>query len=206
MNTTNRALNRIVLLFIGIVFLLLGAVAVAVFVWPAAGESWTRAGDASAIWIDQASESTMIGATTLNWLTVAVLALILLLIIILLIVALSRAIGGSRSHMVFRSSGRETPLGRLTIDEGFVSDALGYSLGQRDEILFSNVTANDIRKQPVMHVSVTPRQNTSPRRVAEDVDQLVINLAALTGLDVPTLISIHSGFRAKLAHDQRRIS
>ena len=83
--------------------------------------------------------------------------------------------------------------------------ANGDLLAQRDEILFSNVTANDIRKQPVMHVSVTPRQNTSPRHVAEDVDQLVTNLATMTGRDTPTFISIHSGFRARLANDQRRL-
>lgn len=205
MNNTNRALNRILLLLIGIVSLLLGAAAVAVIVWPEAAEFWTRAGKAIGAWIEQAIEATMIGGTTLSWLTLAVLALILLLVI-LLIVALVRTIGGSRSHMVFRSNGQENPLGRLTIEEGFVSDALKYSLGQRSEILFSNVTANDIRNQPVMHVSVTPRQNTSPRHVTEDVDQLVINLAAMTGRDVPTFISIHSGFRAKLARDQRRLA
>jgi hypothetical protein len=205
MNNTNRALNRIVLLLIGIVFLLLGAAAVAVIAWPAAAEYWTRAGEASGAWIEQAIETTMIGATTLSWIAVAVLALILLLVI-LLIVALLGTIGESRSHMVFRSNGQENPLGRLMVEEGFVSDALKHSLGQRDEILFSNVTANDIRKQPVMHVSVTPRQNTSPRHVAEDVDQLVINLAAMTGRDMPTFISIHSGFRARLAHDQRRLA
>lgn len=205
MNNTNRALNRIVLLLIGIVFLVLGAAAVAVIAWPAAAEYWTRAGEAGGAWIEQAIRTTMIGATTLSWLAVAVLALILLLVI-LLIVALLGTIGGSRSHTVFRSNGQENPLGRLTIEEGFVSDALKHSLGQRDEILFSNVTANDIRKQPVMHVSVTPRQNTSPRYVAEDVDQLVTNLATMTGRDMPTFISIHSGFRAKLARDQRRLA
>jgi hypothetical protein len=205
MNNTNRALNRIVLLLIGIVFLLLGAAAVAVIAWPAAAEYWTRAGEASGAWIEQAIETTMIGATTLSWIALAVLALILLLVI-LLIVALLGTIGGSRSHLVFRSNAQENPLGRLMVEEGFVSDALKHSLGQRDEILFSNVTANDIRKQPVMHVSVTPRQNTSPRHVAEDVDQLVTNLAAMTGRDLPTFISIHSGFRAKLAHDQRRLA
>jgi hypothetical protein len=205
MNNTNRVLNRMVLLLLGIVFLVLGAAAVAVIAWPAAADYWTRAGEAGGAWIEQAIDATMIGATTLSWITLGVLALILLLVI-LLIIALLGTIGGSRSHMVFRSNGQENPLGRLTIEEGFVSDALKHSLGQRDEILSSNVTANDIRKQPVMHVSVTPRQNTSPRHVAEDVDRLVTNLTAMTGRDVPTFISIHSGLRAKLAHDQRRLA
>lgn len=205
MNNTNRALNRIVVLFIGIVFLVVGAAAVAVIVWPAAAEYWTRAGEAGGAWFEQAIETTMIGATTLSWIAVAALALILLLVLVV-IFALVRTIGGGRSHTVLRSSGQENPLGRVIVEEGFVSDALKHSLEQRDEILFSSVTANDIRKEPVMHVSVTPRQNTSPRHVVEDIDQLVTNLATLTGRDTPTFISIHSGFRAKLARDQRRLA
>lgn len=55
-------------------------------------------------------------------------------------------------------------------------------------------------------MSVTPRQNTDPRALAEHVDTLVESLAKLTGQDVPTYISIHTGLRAKLAHDKQRLS
>lgn len=205
MNNTNRALNRVLLLLVGIVFVALGVTVVVVVAWPAAAEYWTRAGEAGDAWVEQAVEATLIGATTLSWFALAVLALILLLVVVLLFM-LMRLIGGGRSYTVLRSSGQENVLGRVVVEEGFVSDALKHSLGQRDEILFAKVTANDVRKQPVMHVSVTPRQNTSPRDVADDVDQLVTNLATMTGRDVPTFISIHSGFRAKLAHDQRRLA
>ncbi|MGR0221171.1 hypothetical protein [Agromyces sp. ZXT2-6] len=205
MNNTNRALNRTILLLVGIVLVGLGASAVIATAWPPAAEYWTRAGDAAGSWIEQAVDETMIGTTTLSWMAVAALALIVLLVVILLATAV-RIIGGSRSRTVFRSSGRENPLGRVVVEEGFVSDALTHSLEQRDEILFSSVTADDVRTQPVMHVSVTPRQNTSPRDVVEDVDQLVTNLAALTGRDMPTFISIHSGLRARLADDQRRLA
>ena len=149
-------------------------------------------------------DQTRIGATAVSWIAIAALALIVFLVV-LLIVALTR-IGGGRTHTVLRSTGSQSSLGRVTVQESFVSDALKNSLTQRDEILFSSVTANDIRKQPVMHISVTPRQNTSPRQVVKDVDQLVTNLATLTGKDTPTYISVHSGLRAKLAHDERRLA
>jgi hypothetical protein len=54
-------------------------------------------------------------------------------------------------------------------------------------------------------VSVSPRQNTSPRAVVADVDRLVTNLATLTGRDIATYISVHSGLRTALAHDRRRL-
>lgn len=205
MNRTNRALNRTILLLVGLVLLALGAAAVAVASWPPAAEFWTRNADAAGGWIEQAVDATTIGTTALSWMAIAALALIVLLVVVLIVTAV-RIIGGGRSRTVFRSSGRENPLGRVVVEEGFVSDALTHSLEQRDEILFSNVTADDVRNEPVLHVSVTPRQNTSPRDVVEHVDQLVANLAVLTGRDTPTFISVHSGLRARLADDRRRLA
>jgi ABC-type multidrug transport system fused ATPase/permease subunit len=205
MNHTNRALNRTILLIFGLVLVALGAAAVTVASWSPAAEYWTRNADGVGAWIERAVDATTIGTTTLSWMAVAALALIVLLVVVLIVTAV-RIIGGGRSRTVFRSGAQENPLGRVVVEEGFVSDALTHSLAQRDEILFSNVTADDVRKQTVMHVSVTPRQNTSPKDVLEDVDQLVTNLATLTGRDMPTFISIHSGLRARLADDQRRLA
>ena len=58
----------------------------------------------------------------------------------------------------------------------------------------------------MLHVSVTPRQNTDPREVVDHIDRLLTNLATLTGRDTETYVSIHTGLRARLAHDQRRLS
>ena len=204
MNRTNRALNRILLFLIGLLLLAIGAVLITIIAWPTATEYWTGATEAGQSWLQDAVDQTRIGATAVSWIAIAALALIVLLVV-LLIVALTR-IGGGRTHTVLRSTGSQSSLGRVTVQESFVSDALKHSLNQRDEILFSSVTVNDIRKQPVMHISVTPRQNTSPRQVVKDVDQLVTNLATLTGKDTPTYISVHSGLRAKLAHDERRLA
>lgn len=204
MNGTNRVLNRTILVVVGLVFLVLGAAVVSVFVWPPAVEFWNGASEAGRNWLDRAIATTTIGATAVSGLALGALALIVLLIV-MLIVALTR-LGGGRSRTVLRTSGGQNAVGRVTIRAGFVSDALQHSLDARDDVLFSSVSAAEVRKQPVMHVSVTPRQNTSPRDVFDDVDRLVSNLATLTGHDVPTYISIRSGLRAKLAHDQRRLA
>ncbi|MGH3691223.1 MAG: hypothetical protein ACRDT7_13785 [Microbacterium sp.] len=204
MNNTNRAVNRLLLLVIGVVLLGLGAAVIAVGVWPRAADMWTDTARAAEGWLGQALETTRIGATALTWVAVGILAALVLLVI-LLIVALAR-IGGRRSHAVLRSAGQENPLGRVTVKESFASDALKNSLDARGDILSTHVSANDIRRESVMHVSITPRQNTSPRDVIEHVDRLVTNLATLTGRDLPTYISIHSGLRARLAADQSRLS
>lgn len=204
MNNTNRALNRIVLFIIGIVFLGLGALSIAIMSWPTAGELWTSAGEAAEGWLAQALETTRIAGTSATWVGIGAVAAIVV-VIVLLVLALT-SVSGRRSKTVLRSSGAQNPLGRVTVTEAFVSDAIKNSLTSKDDVLSTSVTANTIRKQPVLHVSVTPRQNTSPRQIVEQVDRLVSNLATLTGQDTATYISVHSGLRAKLAHDQRRLS
>lgn len=204
MNDTNRALNRTLLLVIGLLFMGLGAVGIAIMSWPTAADVWTTAGENARSWLDQAVAATAIAGGGLSWIGVGAVAAILV-VIVLLILALT-SIAGRRSKTVLRSSGAQNPLGRVTVTEAFVSDAVKKSLATRDEILAAQVTANDIRRTPVLHVSVTPRQNTDPRDLVDHVDHLLTNLATLTGRDIQAYVSIHTGLRARLAHDQRRLS
>ena len=204
MNDTNRALNRTLLLIIGLLFLGLGVLGVAIMSWPTASDVWTSAAEGARSWLDQASAATAIAGASASWIGIGAVAAILV-VIVLLIAALSSVVG-RRSKTAFRSSGEQNPLGRVTVTESFVSDAVKNSLVTRDEILSTQVTANDVRRQPVLHVSITPRQNTDPRELVELIDRLLTNLATLTGRQTATYVSIHTGLRARLAHDRRRLS
>ncbi|MFS0734161.1 hypothetical protein ABC304_02155 [Microbacterium sp. 1P10UB] len=204
MNNTNRALNRIVLLILGVVLLVIGGGLATAAAVPAAGQAWDMTGQGLQQWTTQLWESSKIAGGQLTWLAVGVLAALLLLVIIAIVV-ISKGVRG-RSRTTLRATGSANSLGRITVTEGFASDALKNALGGYDEILSAKVTANDVAHEPVLHVSVTPRQNTSPLHVAETVDRLVTNLGTLTGQQLTTFISVHSGLRAKLAHDQRRLS
>jgi hypothetical protein len=203
-NNTNRALNRTLLLIIGLLFLGLGALGIAIMSWPTATDIWTSGGENARSWLDQAIAATAIAGGSQSWIGIgAVVAIVV--VIVLLVLALT-SVAGRRSKTAFRSSGEQNPIGRVTVTESFVSDAVKNSLATRDEILSAQVTANDIRKTPVLHVSVTPRQNTDPRELVDHLDRLLANLATLTGRDTETYVSIHTGLRARLAHDQRRLS
>lgn len=204
MNATNRALNRIILLILGLVLLAIGAVLVAASAVPGVGESWRMSGEAVQAWASHAWEDTKIAGTQLSWLIIGMLAALLLLIV-LLIVLIGRGVRGRRRSPL-RATGSASELGRITLTDGFAADAIKNALSDRDEILTTKVTANDVKKRPVLHVGVTPRQNTSPLAVAHTLDTLVTNLETLTGQQVATYISVHSGIRARLAHDQRRLN
>lgn len=194
MNATRRGLNRFLLFLVAVVLLGLGALALAVGLLPGGTDTWTSVMGGFQGWLES------LGRESAGW---GAVAAIVVLAIILILIA-SAAVRGRRQAPL-QSTGSANDEGRITVTDGFASEALKNALGERDEILSSRVSAGEVGKESVLHVAVTPRQNTSPRDVAEHVDTLVTNRAALTGQNLRAYISIHSGLRAKLARDNTRV-
>lgn len=201
MNSTNRAVNRGILAVLGLMLLLTGTAVVAIATWPRAASAWTAAGESARAWVGSARERTPIAGTTVAWVDVAAVG-ILAAVIALLVVTMIRTIP-SRRRAPVAVTGAQSDLGRVTVTDGLASDALKAALGDRAEILSVRVTTNRVARESVLHVRITPRQNASPLHIAETTDRMVSNLAVLTGRDLPTYISIHSGLRARLASDDR---
>jgi hypothetical protein len=194
MNATRRGLNRTLLFLVALVLLAAGALLLAVGIVPGFADAWVTTGQGVQSWLQD------IGKESAGWGAVAALAVIA----VLLIVLAASAVRG-RHSTALQSTGSDNTEGRITLTDGFASNALTNALADRDEILTSRINAGDINGQPVLHIALTPRQNTSPRQVTEHVDTLVTNLATLTGQTFRTYISIHTGLRAKLAHDNTRV-
>lgn len=194
MRNTRRALNRALLFIVGLVLLVVGVAVVLVVALPGAAGMVTTAADAVRTWAAD------IGQPNVGWIVVAALAVLALLLIVLAIAAVR-----GRHRVPLQSTAADGAQGRITITDGFASEALKNALAERDEILSARVSSNEVRGESVLHVAVSPRQNTSPRGITEHVDTLVSNLATLTGQRFRTYISVHSGLRAKLAHDQKRL-
>lgn len=204
MNATNRAVNRAILCIVGILLTALGAAVTLITVWPYAGELWRTGGSAALAWLQDADQRSRVSeGSAVSWLTIGVLVL-LAAIVVVAVVVIAR-LGGGRSAAVIRAEAGADAQGPVTIQHGFMSDALTHSLAQHDEILTTRVRAARVRGADVLHVSVTPRQHTSPVEVAETVTRLVDNLAVLTGQDTPTMVSLHAGVRARFAADLPRV-
>lgn len=205
MNDTNRGVNRIVLFIVGVVLIAAGGAVATAVLWPAAREAWQTGSSTAVKWMHETDRATRLSqTTTVSWLTLALLGA-LLLIVVVAVVVIARLAGG-RSSTVIRDEAGDGVQGAVTIRQGFASDAITHSLASREEILSSRVSARQVRGDHVVHVSVTPRQNTSPAAIAEIVTRLIDNLATLTGRGTPTVVSIHSGVRSRLAADQSRVN
>lgn len=195
MNATRRGLNRVILFVVAVVLIAAGALLLATALLPGGKDTWTSVVGGFQGWL------VGIGRESAGWGAVAALAVVA----VLLVVIAASAVRGRREAPL-QSTGSESEAGRITITDGFASQALQNALADRDEFLSARITAGEVNKESVLHVAVTPRQNTSPRQVAEYVDTLVGNLATLTGRSVRTYISIHTGLRAKLARDNTRLN
>ncbi|GAA2082154.1 hypothetical protein [Microbacterium hatanonis] len=204
MNQTNRALNRILLFLIGLVLLAVGAAMVAAAASPVVGDVWRSTAEQLEAGLLGAAQASPIGTSGVSWVIVGALAAIVI-VIVLLIVVLSR-LGGGRSRSVLQSSMDENTLGRVVVKDSFASDALTHSLASRGDVVSAKVTAAEVQKETVLHISVTPQRNTSPRAIALEVDRLASNLAVLTGQDIPTYVSIRTGLRARLATEHRELA
>ncbi|PII83795.1 hypothetical protein BMH32_00615 [Leucobacter sp. OLJS4] len=205
MNATNRGLNRVVLLVVGATLLGLGGGAAAVAAWSPAGTAWSDWSSAAIAWMRDADRATRLSdSTSVSWFVLAIL-LLLVVVVAFAAVVLSR-LGGGRSSTVIRDERGAGVQGPVTIHQGFAADLITRSLDAHDEILASRVSTRRLRGADVLQVTVTPRQNVSPVSVAETVSPLLDRLDALLGRRTPTLVTIRSGLRSRIAADESRVN
>lgn len=203
MNQTNRFVNRFVLFVLGAVLLVIGALLIFTASAPPVADVWSSIGSGAQGWIADTWDATAIAGTGLAWIALA-FVVALVLVIVLLVILVTRTIRGRR-RTALQATAEDNTGGRIVITEGFAASAVKQAVDAHDEVLSSRVTASAVSGRPVLHVAITPRQNTSPRQVAHMVDELVENLGALTGEQLDAYVSIHTGLRARLARDERRV-
>lgn len=204
MNSTRRGLNRTLVLLVGLIALAAGAAVVWASLSGDAHRVWTQTLTAAADAVDAAHSATLVGAGPVSWAGLGAVAGAVILIVLLFVpVAL---LAHRRSRTVLRSTETDAAPGRVVVREGFASDAVTASLARRADILSTRVVADDVRNAPVLHVSVTPRPQASPREIADHVAAVGARLDALLERPTRTYISLHAGLRARLASDRRTLT
>lgn len=229
MNSTNRALNRLLLIVVGLVLLAVGAsVAAAAFVAviaeafaDAAADALTALGDAlSRTPLIPNAEDAAVGAGV-SWIPVALVAVFVVAIVLLLVFIFrqghghtgrvhsvdhgTRSDGGTRLEDGTRRAGdaRTASAGRILIESAVPQQALQQFLAGHPEIVSSRVSAYAVRKTPTLKVSVTCRRGVSPDDAARIVDDGLLALDHLLGVELPALVQLSGGFRSKTTKSSR---
>ncbi|MBF4552411.1 hypothetical protein [Pseudoclavibacter sp. VKM Ac-2888] len=199
MNSTNRGLNRLLIVATGLLLLTVGAAA-ALGAWlPGAKDTWTPISETVNTQVGSWLQQTPFPGTDFSWLMIAVVAVLVVGIILLLAFALRQGQGRTGTLIHDRSS----DTGRTIVDVSVARDALADALGERDEFLSTSVSAYDVKRTPTLKVSATCRRGVSPRDATAIVEQNLEALDALLGQKVPVLLQLSGGFRAKVQQSTR---
>ncbi|AYG03132.1 hypothetical protein [Gryllotalpicola protaetiae] len=199
MNNTNRALNRAVVIVIGLLTLLVGAALIAIATAPGVRDGYRTAAPRIHGGITGWFRTTPLFGTGTSWGWILVVAALVLIVVLLLAFIFRQ--GHGHYDVLLRED--TTSSGSTVIGAGVAEQAIQHDLDDRAEILASHISTYDVRGTTVLKISVTCRRGESPRQLAQQVEHTLAALDTLLGRQIPALIQISGGFRSSLVRRTR---
>lgn len=196
MNSTNRVLNRLILVVSGLVLVAAGAAAVALATAPAVAATWRQQAAAlqrsAPVWVSRPV------AGTASALTIGVAAAAVVVGLLLLLHLLRQGRGRTRRLLTRRTDGAAT-----AVDLGVPRDLLDQHLATRPELITSRVSAYRVRRTPTLKVSVQARRGIAPTEAAGAVTDALRALDRVLGAELPAYVQVTGGFRTRRAKPDR---
>jgi hypothetical protein len=189
MNTTNRALNRLFVLVVGLLLLAAGALAVAVATVPAVTSQWKRtaaalAGDGAPSWVRDPA----VGRASPLVLGVAAAAAVL---IVLLLVFIAKQGHGRTAAALEQRTGTTV----TRIDLAVPKALLEQHLRDRPELAGLRISAYEVRGTPMLKITARCSRGASPAAVSAAIGGAIRDLEQIVGTDVPAFVQLTGGFR-----------
>lgn len=198
MNATNRALNRALVLVTGLILAILGAGAAALALVPMVQDAWAATSGTVGSKVTDFLQSNPLGDTGASWPLAAVLALLVVAIVLLIVFVVRQGGGHTRVAVSER-----TDDGTIRVDSSVAEQALEDALATHPEFVASHVSTYAVRRTPVLKVSVTCRRGVSPADASRIVDDTLTALDRLLGRELPALVQLSGGFRARVRSTTR---
>lgn len=185
MTKSNRTLNRIILLVLGLVAVVVGAV-IGAGVLPAVR-------DATSSYVDL-PRSLDVPASSL-WIVAGACAVV---IVLALVWVFTRG-GGGTSVAVRERSGDDA----VTVNVALVRDVVDHELSGVRDVVGSRVDTYIVRRQRAARIRVAVRRGGDAVTVLDAVDRAVAALDRTLGRQVPVLVHLTGGTRSALAKSTR---
>ena len=201
MNNTNRALNRMGILLVGLVLLVVGAGAAAAASVPDWLDAWKTASSTVADRSSDVVADTAIAPGGGSWLLVVVVAACVVLIALLAVFALRQGRGRTRALFSERveATAADGVAGSVTIDGKVAEQAIQHALDGHPSLTSSSVDTFLVKRTPVLRITANVRRGVSPHSVRTFVDETVAAWDGLLGREIPVLVQINAGLAAKVA-------
>lgn len=197
MNSTNRAANRAFLIITGLLLLAVGAAGIVLGAVPVVTDAWKQQApqvrSSAPSWIG----APIVGTASILVLALALLALILIVLLIAFIVRQGR---GHTGQLLERPT---SPTAVTRMDLAVPQALLSEHLAEQPELVGHRVVAYRVRSTPMLKISVRARRGISPTEAATVVTGALGDLDRILGVELPALVQISGGFRARVAKTAR---
>lgn len=184
MNSTNRALNRAVLLIGGILFALAGVAALLWAVRPAWAQSVLSDVEQA---VDAALSGTRVAVGDIDIPTVLIAAFIAALILAVVLTIFVFARGRGSVHEVARVKADD---GRTDVDRNVVETVLSGALIPRQDVLSARTGVYLVKGTRTVRIAVTVRQGASLGDVIAAAERAIKDWDSLLGGEIPVLIHL----------------
>lgn len=199
MNSTNRGLNRTLIFVVGLLLLILGAASLALGVVPRIMTGWGDTAPTVQQNVSGALVATPLLSTGTSWLWIVLIAVLAVIAVLLIAFVVRQGHGHTRE--LFHD--QTTEHGSTIVRSSVAADALKDALKGRDDLVASSVSTYDVQGDTVLKISATARRGVSPKDVQTSIENTLHALDDLLGFEVPALIQIGGGFRARVAKTTR---
>lgn len=204
MNGTPRGFNRLLLGLLGLLLLLSGVGLTVIAASPAAARWWQNYAADQVDWLDRYQDRSRLVVTYQSWIWLAAAALALLLIIVMIAWIANQGKGRAVTLVDIPASADDGgTAGAVRLSCAVAEQALKSALLERGDLLSVSVSSYEVSGATALKIRVQPRQGVAPHKVSADVTELVVALDELLGLEVPVLLSIGGGARARFTKAER---
>lgn len=193
MNDTNRVVNRLLLVIVGVVFLAVAAGAVLLATVPAAADGWSTTSLAVLAEADRLFGAPLWPGTTVSGAALVALAAGLIFAILLIVFIVRQGRGRVGTVLTAR-----TDHGAIEIDVAVPTALLTDALTGVPGVAGVTVVAYRVRRDPALRATIRCRRGASAHTVTAALDEAVSNLHAALGTELPVFAQLVGGFRVRL--------
>lgn len=188
MTATNRALNRALLIIVGVVLIGISASLFALVASAMWRSEWkSRSQDlqnaANAAFGDHLWAGTSLSGSSLIALAGAAVFVALLIIFIL-------RQGGGRTRDILQL---HSDSGRVTVNTDVIDTLVADALSSHPEVIKTSVTSYRVRGQSVLKITLRARRGASPRRLVDEIDRVTGRLHHAFGNPLPVFVELIGG-------------
>ena len=221
MNNTNRVLNRLGILLLGLLLLVVGGAVAAASAFPDTVAAWATGANTGAT--PGAGFGGLVGGalrgtsdvarqldTALSGGSSELLAVagVAALLIVLLLWFITRQGHGQAATLLTRgggTAGGDTGAGggAVIVSSSLAARSITQALGEYSGVTQVGVGAFRVRGATALKITVSARRGVSPRDIRDRVDTIVRRFDEMLGADVPVFISITGGFASRRAKATR---